>query len=151
MSRRIVMRSVLRGFLGTYASRNSDYQGYWLFGLLLPVLESWEINLLVGQVPVEAPGVEEYAARLARCRFGEQLAKAHMPRTFVARATRLVTKCAGKRTTLSGSWSRDGHDIQLAVRVGMDTGRAFEAGQTIFVASHDPRLERRRCPGQWGQ
>jgi len=34
------MTAVLKNFLGTYTSRYSDFQGYWLFGFLVPGLGS---------------------------------------------------------------------------------------------------------------
>lgn len=40
------MKSVLRGFLGTYTSRYSDYRGYWVHGQLPPDLLECTIDLL---------------------------------------------------------------------------------------------------------
>ena len=46
MASRSVIKSVLWNFLGTYMSRYSDYDGYWLFGFLIEDMGELEINIL---------------------------------------------------------------------------------------------------------
>ena len=46
MASRRVIKGVLGNFLGTYVSRYSDYDGYWLFGFLVGDLGELRINLL---------------------------------------------------------------------------------------------------------
>jgi hypothetical protein len=40
------LRAVLHNTLGTYLSRYSDYDGYWLFGFLVPRLIELKFDLL---------------------------------------------------------------------------------------------------------
>lgn len=40
------IRGVLGNFLGTYTSRYSEHDGYWLFGLVVAELGELEVNLL---------------------------------------------------------------------------------------------------------
>ena len=38
------LKSVLAGFLGTYTSRYSDFQGYWLFGFIVEVIDLMDLG-----------------------------------------------------------------------------------------------------------
>src|SRR5688572_4808609 len=46
MARRNMVLGALRNFLGTFTSRNSDADGYWIFGQVVGKAESLEIDLL---------------------------------------------------------------------------------------------------------
>ena len=46
MTTRKAMKGVLDGFLGTYMSRYSHYEGYWLFGFLICDLPCLRVDLL---------------------------------------------------------------------------------------------------------
>jgi hypothetical protein len=46
MKPRRIIKGVLHNFLGTYTSRYSDYDGYWLFGMLVRDVEELSIDLL---------------------------------------------------------------------------------------------------------
>src|SRR5688572_30068573 len=79
MPPRKILKSVLWNFLGAYMSRYTDYEGYWLFGFLIPEPQSLEIDLLavhpVANTPVEA------AAHWAEIKFADQLKKAGIERS----------------------------------------------------------------------
>ena len=47
MAKRRAIRGVLGNFLGTFTSRYSDYDGYWLFGFLVADLKDLRIDLLL--------------------------------------------------------------------------------------------------------
>ena len=44
MVRRQVIKGALRGFLGTFTSRYSDFHGYWLLGQLLANVSRWHVS-----------------------------------------------------------------------------------------------------------
>jgi hypothetical protein len=69
--RRRNLKGVLAGFLGTYTSRYSDYQGFWLFGFIVGLPNPLEIDLLGVQENALSP--EDMAGDLARVKFREQL------------------------------------------------------------------------------
>src|SRR3954464_10587593 len=69
------LRGALRNFLSTYTSRYSDYDGYWLFGFLVPRLDQLSIDLL-GPSPTVVAHPLQAAIRSAIERFHDQLRKA---------------------------------------------------------------------------
>jgi hypothetical protein len=85
--RRRNLKGVLAGFLGTYTSRYSDYQGFWLFGFIVGLPNPLEIDLLGVQENALSP--EDMAGDLARVKFREQLRK-HGFELSAVRRTRLV-------------------------------------------------------------
>ena len=46
MTSRRVIPGVLHNFLGTFTSRYSDFNGYWIFGFLVEKMDSVRIDLL---------------------------------------------------------------------------------------------------------
>ena len=65
VANRRVIKGVLDNFLGTYTSRYTDYEGYWLFGLLVADLGEVEFDLLAAGGSPDSPlGVAELAASL---------------------------------------------------------------------------------------
>ena len=85
MSTRRVIQSVLHNFLGTYTSRYSDFNGYWLFGFLVESLDCFEFDLFAADCnsPV---AVDEFARQLAVARFADQLRKSMLERSRVREA-----------------------------------------------------------------
>ena len=133
----------MHNFLGTYTSRYSDYDGYWVFGMLVDRLTVLEIDLRhsedsgVDETPVGA------AKRYAVERFAEQMAKAGLPLSLVRDAQLNITKLPGaKRGPVNGRPS-DGYDIRFTARVVSDVGKTYEWTRTVFVAPHNPRIELR--------
>ena len=74
-----MLKSVIHGFLGTYVSRYSDFDGYLLFGFVVDSLGLVEIDLTESESasPVRTPHSE--LIRLARQKFKEQLSKVGLP------------------------------------------------------------------------
>lgn len=69
---------VLYGFPGTYTSRYSDLDGYWLFGFLVP--EVVDVNFdLMGDRAISVASPLAFAETLARAKFKEQMGKAALP------------------------------------------------------------------------
>jgi hypothetical protein len=60
---RRVLNSVLRGFLGSYSSRYSDFDGFWLFGFLVSDLALMEVDLLASVELGRDVGTPAKAAR----------------------------------------------------------------------------------------
>jgi hypothetical protein len=147
MPSRHVMKSVLSGFLGTYTSRYSDYQGYWLLGLAESDLPKLSIDLLSEATSKGDKSTVLWLLRsLAVRRFGEQFAKAG----FVLEAIREARLSVRVSHQVAKGWQgdsiSDGHQYEFTVRAVMDNGRVFEATREVFVAPHDPAKERRRNP-----
>jgi len=78
MPTRNALRGVLAGFLGTFTSRYSDFDGYWLLGFLVKEREI-VIDLLAD--PSDDSSPVSAARHLAAVKFGEQLQKSGLPRS----------------------------------------------------------------------
>ena len=149
------MKSVLAGFLGTFTSRYSDFQGYWLHGQLLSIGLNFEFDLLGPATDEFTP--EAAARRHAVRRFLEQLAKHRIELPFVQSACLKIEAAPHLvRMPQSEVWARsfsgwvDGHWVEFTASAIMKNGRRYEISQTIFVAPHDPQKEWRRAESGWG-
>ena len=148
LTTRRVMRSVLRGFLGTYSSRYSDYRGYWLHGQLPSEALECTIDLL-GCAPVR-DGPTEAAQRIAVRRFAEQLHKSGLTFDVVREATLQIARTVEVIKGRQGDSVADGHMVRFSARSVMDNGRVYQDECTVVVAPHDPEKERRRLEADWG-
>ena len=93
MTSRRVIRGVLHNFLGTYTSRYSVFNGYWVFGMLIENINTETIDLL----PVTAESTDAtpsaFARRLGAQRFAEQIAKAGLPSSWIREARLKSRSC----------------------------------------------------------
>jgi hypothetical protein len=135
-----MLKSVLRGFLGTYASRYSDFDGYWLFGYIVGDLGSAEFDLLA-EIGPEATEPGRAARTLAAVRFSQQLAKAGLAPSQIVSARLYVERLPGTATGAINGHPCSGYRIRLLANATADTGRCFECERLIFVAPHNPRVE----------
>lgn len=148
MPSRRVIKSALTNFLGTYTSRNSDYQGYWLFGFVAADLSHCKIDLLA---PVSENGTPlAFMTHLAVRRFAEQVAKAGLPQAVLHQAELEIVMKSDIVQAFIGSHAADGHIVQFIARATTSNRRTYENATQVFVAPHDPDKERRRAPEKWG-
>jgi hypothetical protein len=137
-------RGVISGFLGTYASRASDYQGYWLFGFLTGAPEILTIDLLEPPAARQIEPALDYAVDLAKQIFGSQVDKAGLPPASARGATLTLERQPGMVSRAGGEHLRRGYDIVIRLSVLADTGRRFSGDAVLFAAPHNPLWERRR-------
>jgi len=142
------MKSALRGFLGTFTSRYSDYQGYWLLGQLPASMQQWTVDLLGSHSDRDSP--TDSACRLAIRRFTEQLGKSGLSLDVVREATLQLVRNPNSVEGRQGDYMAEGQFVDFVVRVVMDNGCIQEETRAVFVAPHDPGKERRRNPESWG-
>jgi hypothetical protein len=130
----------LAGFLGTFTSRHSDFEGYWLLGFLVTQREIG-IDLLAVAPGSDAP--VGAARRLAASKFGEQLRKAGLSSSNLRTATLRIERSDDMQESLAGSWRRSGFTLRFRAEVVADNGRKYQREECVFVAPHDPRFESR--------
>ena len=140
MARRREIKSVLHGFLGTFGSRNSDHEGYWMFGLVISDLDEQTIDLLVGDQDEKPAAI---LARVARSMFRQQMEKHGLP-ISVLRSAHLELRRSGPfgRPAVDRSIA-EGWDLVMTVRATTDLEKTYARETTIFVAPHEPTRERR--------
>lgn len=142
MSTQRAIKGVLGNFLGTYTSRYSDYNGYWLFGFLVRELDELRIELLPpdDSHPDSPTGV---AVQLAVVRFRDQFQKAGLELRQVQEAWLTIRKLPGVATGPVNSRPTEGHSVSFSAEAVMAGGRRYEKQRTVFVAPHDPNAESR--------
>src|SRR3954454_7349178 len=132
MAHRRDLTGVLHNFLGTYTSRYSDHDGYWLFGFLAEASRERDIDLLAS--PESGASTVAEATALARARFAEQLQKAGISRSWLHEAHLRITRAdEAKRAVVNGRWT-DGHDFTFSARATTDHGKTFAAKAVVFIA-----------------
>ena len=141
MPSRRVLNGVLAGFLGTYTSRYSDFDGYWLFGFLVRELETAEFDLLAVGIDVAVSPLAS-ARNLASRKFAEQLEKSRLDRSHI-REARLVIERTPDDGSVPGQHFRGGFNLRFRATATMDNERRFTRETTVFVAPHDPQIESR--------
>src|SRR6266540_4566929 len=142
MPRGRVLKGALEGFLGTYTSRYSDVDGYWLFGLLLDALGDLEVNLME-PAPSKAATPTEWAVMYARQRFLDQVGKSGLPAARIVRAQLTIKRLAGSEEGRVNGHVRSGARLEFVAEAALDTGASFDVRRDLFVAPHDPAIELR--------
>lgn len=141
MPTRRVLNGVLCGFLGTYTSRNSDYDGFWLLGFLVGNLERAEFDLLSSEAGISSNAITA-ARNLAASKFADQLRKAALDLHNVKEARLIIERLPDDRS-VPGQHFRSGYNLLFRATATADIGRQYEQEKIVFVAPHDPRLESR--------
>lgn len=142
MATQRVIKSVLSNFLGTYTSRYSDFNGYWLFGFLVSDLTELQIDLLLPTIS-DAFSPLEVAVRLAAAKFEQQVQKAGLTRSQVHEASLTIQKSF---TAVDGSVNGHpcaGYNVTFAAAAVMVGGRRYEYQKIVFVAPHNADAEYR--------
>ena len=143
MATRRVIRGVLGNFLGTYTSRYSDHDGYWLFGFLVADLGELMINLL-GQDESTPTSAVSAAISSAVTKFDEQRRKADLALAHIREAWLTIQRLSGEENGwVNNHWS-SGFGVRFTVAAVMDNGRGYKHGKVVFVAPHNPEFESRR-------
>ena len=141
MPHRRDIKGVVHNFIGTYTSRYSDHEGWWVFGLAEAQLANTQVDLLA--TVDRSDDRLSAVTQMAQSRFAEQLAKAKIPVAFVREARLTITRSPEpSRGPVNGRWC-DGHTFTFAVQIVSDRGKTFEDKASIFVAPHDATVERR--------
>lgn len=133
---------VLCSFLDAYASRYSDYDGYWIFGLLIREGERQSFDLLHDDSSTLNSPIVAAARQIAQERFLALLGKARIPKAFVSEVKVHLSRLEPSPGAVNGRIS-NGYRVSLAVVALSDLGKCYNAEKIIFVAPHNPADELR--------
>jgi hypothetical protein len=144
------MKGVLRGFLGTYTSRYSEFDRYWLFGFIVAALGEWTIDLLDCPVASVVPDPADTVRSLAADKFRDQISKSGLQFEAVQSATLSIQRGAPRRCSLylfgypgiqePRTVDVSGFDVTFSAQAVVDSGRVYEDCECVFVAPQDPSL-----------
>jgi hypothetical protein len=139
--RRKALKAVAHNFLGTFASRNSEHSGYWIFGMLVDGLSHHRVDLL----GPERGGTDALATadRIARERFGEQVTKARLAPSCIREASLEYQRSPRSAPVLINGHAAAGYELTLTVRVVSNLGIIYERARKLGVAPHDAAIEYR--------
>src|SRR5580692_685525 len=133
----------LHNFLETFTSRYSDYDGYWLFGMLIQGIDRISIDLLSKPPVDQSKSLKSAATEEAITKFCEQMSKADIPSSCVCSAILDIVKSSAQKGGHAQGGSRDGFDVLFRVSAVSDLGKRYEFEKSVFVAPHDPKIESR--------
>jgi anaerobic selenocysteine-containing dehydrogenase len=103
MTGRRATNGVLHNFLATYTRRYSDFDGYWLFALLVDNLDEWGLNLLEPGTAAPHRTPLTAASDYAVAKFADQVQEAGLSLSCIRQATRRITKSPNARRGWAGS------------------------------------------------
>jgi hypothetical protein len=137
------LTGVLCGFLDAFVSRYSDYDGYWIFGLLVRERAEVSFELLRGSSDMPGSPVFSAAVRIAKSRFASLLEKYCIPPEFVSEASVAVSRLEPATRGPVNGRTCTGHHYLLVANAASDLGKHYTAHKRIFIAPHDPSVEHR--------
>ncbi len=139
--------SCAHNFLGTYTSRYSDCDGYWLFGMLVGEVRELKIDLLNPSIGTTDSAPVTAAIRLAAQKFREQMEKAGLSASRVQEAQLDVTKLPDSQRGLVNGRMCAGYNVRFSAKVVYENGTIFKRELSVFVAPHNPAIETRSARG----
>jgi len=145
VARRI--NGVLVSFLRTYTSRYSDFQGYWLFGfLVVDLVSELRIDLLTPSTHRHDTALD-LALRLASEKFHDQVRKGGIVSDRIRRAWLTIRRPLEPVEGTVNDHACLGYRVGFAIEVLTEDGRRYAQELLLFVAPHNPELERRSTRG----
>src|SRR5437867_4191419 len=110
---RDAIKGVLHNFLGTYTSRYSDYDGYWVFGMLIGDVGELRIDLLHPSIATTMAAPVAAAIQLAAQKFQEQMEKSGLTVSCAREAHLVITRLPESREGAVNGRACTGHDVRF--------------------------------------
>ena len=142
LATRRAIRGALGNFLGTYTSRYSHYEGYWLFGFIVCNLSELKLDLLES-VTTDSRSSLSVAKHTAQLEFKEQISQSGLEPSRVAEAWLTIRKLPDPVGGFVNGIQCTGNEIVFLAVAVMDNGRRYEKERVLFVAEHNPWREAR--------
>ncbi|MDR3406547.1 MAG: hypothetical protein P4L99_28945 [Chthoniobacter sp.] len=137
------IKGALNNFVATYTSRNADYDGYWLFGLLVEDLTELKFDLLKEAKDLPHPTPSQFAEILAAKQFRHQMQSAGVSVARITEALLEITKSSDATSVMIGDRAYTSHLIHVCAQAKSNHGRLFKAETSVFAAPHSFFLESR--------
>lgn len=134
-----VIKGILHNFLGTYTSRYSNFNGYWLWGYLVIQSDPFCFNLLEN-IPSDGTPLG-VAKALAASTFQAQMAKQNLDLPRVSDASVCIAISPLEIAGQFNAMPCRGHIMQFKAQARMVTGFHAQHTQSRFVAPHRPSIE----------
>jgi hypothetical protein len=138
---RRTIKGIPHNFIGTYTSRYSDYEGYWIFGLLTKDVEQLTIDLLNSETNNSGSKPLVFAVELAKRKFSEQITKNGFSISRLREAHLQIKKLPQPKSGFVNGRASVGNDFRFTAKVVSDYGKTYETEMLMFVAPHNPSVE----------
>ena len=135
-----VLKGAVHNFLGTYTSRYTDFEGYWLFGLIVVDLDEFRIDLLAPFVNSNN-AVYDAAVQIAVARFNDQVQKAGVAYAQIRDAFLIIQRLTGTSMCCVNGHPRTGSNLKFSVVATIADGTQYSHQITVVVAPHDSEIE----------
>ncbi len=142
MATRRVIKAVLGNFLGTYVSRHSDFDGYWLFGFIVADLGDLNVDLLQQEV-IDLQSPISVAISSAVAKFNDQRRKAGLAASNLRNASLTIQRLPSAVSDSINGHHCAGFKVRFLAEAVLVDGRHYEKERVLFVAAHNPNIELR--------
>lgn len=132
---------VAYNFLGTFTSRYSNYDGYWLFGFLVPNFAVVRVNLLQANVEQD-DAICSFMKQRAVVRFADQCQKGRLALSTISTAILKLHQLPERVPGEINGHPCSGFHVRFDVEVFGVDGRRGHSSCELFVAPHNPAVER---------
>jgi len=129
------LTGVLCGFLDAFTSRYSDYDGYWIFGLLVRERAQVSFDLLHRSSDMQETPVFVASARIAQSTFVSLLDKYGIPAEFVSEASFEMSKLDPAIIGAVNGLTCTGHRYLLRASATSDLGKHYTAHTHFHCAT----------------
>lgn len=135
------LKSVLHNFLGTFTSRNADYNGYSFWGFVLPFLDYYEIDLLKKSKHYTENILLDEFSDLASHTFLTQLGK-HRIETYEILKARLTFAVidSSQKIEVNGHLTQ-GSTLKIYAEAQTGLYTIYHKTAYLTVAKHNPEIE----------
>lgn len=133
--------SLLDGFLGTYTSRYSDYNGYWLFGFVVEEVDRLVVDLLLPAPQGHGEAPHTKTIELAISKFKEQSTKARIDLALFREASLTILRSPHLWKPGEVRARRIGYDLEFTARARPEGREALERKVKLVVSPHNPNIE----------
>ena len=140
MTKRRAIKGILHNFLGTFISRYSEFDGYWLFGFLVEDIQTTRIDLLSTNFE-ETDETISIAKQIAVRKFAEQFEKANIPISWLGEAFLEITKSPKPKECYVNGELCTGYEMEFVANTVTDKEKLYKSASTIIVAPHNPIIE----------
>lgn len=141
MAKRGVIKSVLRNFLATLISRNSDWDGYWAFGFLAFDLVHVDFDLLAPIADSSDTAILAFFRSFSFERFQDQIFKAHLASSALSEACLSIERVPEKIELSINGHASIGRHLRLIVMALSDREVRYRCEMIAAVAPHNPAFE----------
>lgn len=148
MARRIDIKNILQGILGSFVSRNNDLNGYWAIGKLYKTAVEHEKEIVTLNLLKPISSIETHELNCLTHMWSEkflsELEKYKIPRKWIISA-KISANYSNKIKKMPASTSYPvGDTARYKFEIKTDTETTYRQSKLVKCWQHDPAREQKR-------